>query len=200
MSDLLAPALSWKYDDAQGISTSDGVLTGWPEILGTPPDETEQLQIIDEYKLFEALETFKDNIEVAMTKRIVQGIRWSWSAEEPEFIIVLTSQMREILASWHQLLNQTTPATNPHGGFIKSNNIIIKGPGDIDLPDVSINEIAEFAGLWVSEICRIAINQKSLGENMTLQQLESYNASEIDWTVSWSGHPDWSDDLILYNP
>lgn len=51
----LALALGWKYDNAPGIETVDGVLTAWPEALGDAPDETEQAAIIAEYAAFLAL-------------------------------------------------------------------------------------------------------------------------------------------------
>jgi len=146
------------------------------------------------------LEEVVSAINAAMFIRIDQGIKWAWSAQEPEYSISLNPGMREILSSWHSLLNQSTPAINPHGGFIKSNGVIIKGPGNNDLPDTVINEIAEFSGLWVSEISRISIVQDTAAESMTQTQLNDYNAGTIDWTVTWVGHSDWINDLVLYNP
>lgn len=145
-------------------------------------------------------DSVKGAIKEEMMTRIEQGIRWSWSAEEPEYSILLDARMREVLASWHQLLNQPTPATNPHGGFIKSNGVIFKGPGNIDIPDAVVNEIAEFAGLWVSEISRISIIQQTLVEGMDITQLQAYVAASIDWTVTWTGHADWDNNLCLYHP
>lgn len=46
----LALALGWKYNNAPGICTADGILTAWPEALGPAPDQTEQAAIIEEYE------------------------------------------------------------------------------------------------------------------------------------------------------
>ena len=46
----LGAALGWKYDNAPGICTVDGVLTKWPEALGLEPGETEQATIVAEYE------------------------------------------------------------------------------------------------------------------------------------------------------
>lgn len=159
-----------------------------------------------------ALSDVKAAIDEAMYTRINQGIKWGWSAEEPEHSIKLEAGLREMLAGWHQLLNKTAPPTQPHNGFIKSNGVIIRGPGDIDLPDVAINEIAEFAGLWVPKISQIAIAQKLLAATMDLTALQAYDDSTIDWSIrdetiagmtltDWPVEKtDWIDDLCLYNP
>lgn len=153
------------------------------------------------YLLFLLLNSKLQEIKGAMFIRIDQGIRWGWDSVEPEHQISLDAGMREVLASWHQLLNQTVPATNPHGGFIKSNGVIFKGQSDVDIPDAAVNEIAEFAGLWVSEIARIAIAEELAVVAMDLAQLQAYDASAINWAVTWgTPHPDWTDDLVLYNP
>jgi len=141
-------------------------------------------------------------IDLAMYTRINQGIKWAWSAEEDQNEILLNAGMREILSSWHQLLTQPTPQPMPHGGFIRSNGVVFKAPGNNDIPDVAIIEIANFAGLWVSKISRIRIVQETAAGNMTQQQRNDFNASTINWAVTWNAqnHPDWIDDLVLYNP
>ncbi len=201
----LAEVLAWKFDNAPGIRTREDGQGGmeifdWPTVLGPEPDVAQITAWAVDYDSFIALNTNKDKIKAEMHTRINQGIRWAWSTEEPEHAIALTPSMREVIASWHQLLNQSIPAPNPHGGFIKSNNVIFKGPGDIDIPDDAINEIAEFSGLWVSEISRISIIQETLVEGMDLAELQEYDASVIDWTVTWVDHVDWNNDLCLYNP
>lgn len=50
----LAMALSWKFNDAAGIQTVDGVITEWPEDLGEFPTDEEQAAIIADYEAYVA--------------------------------------------------------------------------------------------------------------------------------------------------
>lgn len=57
----LGAALGWKFDNAPGISTVDGVLTAWPEdSLGPAPTEAEQAAIMAEYGAFLSTPTLAD--------------------------------------------------------------------------------------------------------------------------------------------
>ena len=159
-----------------------------------------------------ALAIVKTRIDVAMFKRIEQGLRWAWSTQETVYSIALDASMRELLASWHQLLTQPTPEANPHNGFIKSGGVIIRGPGGNNIPDAAVVEIANFAGLLVSKFSQMAIAEKADTETFTLAQLQEYDAAAINWTVrdetiagivltDWPAEkPDWSNDLCFYNP
>lgn len=155
-------------------------------------------------------------IKTAMFSRINQGIRWAWSSEETIYVINLDSGMREIIDSWHSLLHRPVPSENPHNGFIKSNGIIIKGPGGIDIPDNAIDEIAEFSGLIVSKFSQIAIAYDALVLGMNDAEFAVWvnggGATSIDWTIrdevigdmtitDWPAEKtDWDNDLVLYNP
>ncbi|MGG7581042.1 hypothetical protein [Rhizobium sp. Nf11,1] len=56
----LGMALGWKFNNAPGILTVDGVLTGWPEALGDIPTEEEQEEILAEYEAFLSAPTIAD--------------------------------------------------------------------------------------------------------------------------------------------
>jgi hypothetical protein len=45
ISDILA----WKFSDAEGIETVDGVIAGWPASLGSRPTDAEMSQYSTEY-------------------------------------------------------------------------------------------------------------------------------------------------------
>ncbi len=47
---ILAEALGWKYNHAQGICTSDGVLTAWPVSLGAQPNDAALTSVVAEYQ------------------------------------------------------------------------------------------------------------------------------------------------------
>lgn len=56
----LAMALSWKFDNAAGIQTVDGVITEWPEDLGDVPTDQEQATILAEYEAYIAAPKITD--------------------------------------------------------------------------------------------------------------------------------------------
>lgn len=207
--DVLFPGVVLKYRDASNYKR---LVETWGEGDPTIPSDADLIAAYEEGRFVRTLIRVKNEINVAMRDRIEQGVRWAWSAEEAEYNIFLTPAMRELLAGWHQLLNQSIPAENPHLGFIKSGDVIIWGPGGIDIPDAAVAEIAEFSGLWVSKISQMAIAETISLNSMTQAQLDAYDAYAVNWTIrtetiggiglqDWDvSRTDWDDDLVLYHP
>jgi len=137
-------------------------------------------------------------IKSALIEKISTGILWRWSQGSDEYAINLDSEMRELLSNFDALLKEGED--NPHGGFLKSNGVEIRKPNGNDLPDAALAEICKFARLYIPKLSRISINLVDALDDMNVVQLLSYDVDAIDWTVTWVGHSDWTDNLCLYNP
>lgn len=143
-------------------------------------------------------ERVKNSIKEALVIKITNGMLWRWSSGSDEYAINLEPEMRELLSNFDALLKEGED--DPHGGFLKSNGVEIRKQNGNDLPDNALAEICTFARLYVPKLSRISINLVDALDSMNVAQLLSYDVDAIDWTVTWVGHSDWTDNLCLYNP
>jgi len=139
-------------------------------------------------------------IQSELDAKLKTGILWAFNLGETPHPISLSPSMRETLSTFKQLLD--AGEVNPHGGYVWSNGTELRKPDLGDLSDLAINEICLFAGQWALKIARVAITEKQLCAVMTVAELQAYDATLIDWTVTWDivVHPDWTDNLVLKNP
>lgn len=93
--------------------------------------------------------------------------------------IKLNSSMQKTLLSLQRLISSGN--INPHNGYLKSNDQIIKRSDGADFTDEDIIIIASFSDRWSLMVKSVAINEKIKCSNMSISDLENYKISEINW-------------------
>lgn len=165
---------------------------------GTKPTEAEVDAKWDELQSLEAYQSAKDSVDAALSDIVNIGILWAWNAGSTQYQIPLNSLNREFLTNLK--IDLADGELNPYDDYLYFKGIKLLSPDSDPLPTDSVKEICLFCSLWVQKVSRIAITQKILIDAMDLPTVQAYNANSIDWTVTWVGHADWIDNLVLYNP
>jgi len=144
----------------------------------------------------------KSNIDAALVSRLNQGIVWQWNGGGTQYSIPLDMTTQTFLRTLDSQFVRNR--LNPHDGYLQFNGERLLALGGGALPDDAVEEILDFSSQWGLKVSRIAIDEKTaideMAEALDLAGILTYDASSIDWSVTWIGHTDWIDDVVSYIP
>ena len=93
--------LGWKYNDAQGITTVDGVIRDWPEALGEQPTEAQSDAWGVEYDAMVAAAQAAEQARIDKKLADIAAALPSWNAYRAELVALIDAA--QAAASWTDL-------------------------------------------------------------------------------------------------
>ncbi len=127
----------------------------------------------------------------ARDARIFQGIFWKYNNPDTPKPISLDTGMIDFLNYNHGLI--AAGVDSPHNGEIW------QGETRFSISNEGLSELAVFAGAWVLKIYQLVDPLIIAADDMTIEEAQTYNAENINWTITWTRN-DWVNDTVQEVP